>query len=396
MPSSIILNPSSKDWSFQPPADVDLSLVLPFHHRLPTYNITPLHSLPSLATELGLGAVLLKDESNRFGLPSFKILGASWAVYRTLCSHLGLEVKSLPNIPGSAAESIQLRPTFEQVRAAAREKDVSIVTATEGNWGRAVGHMSGLLSAKAEIFVSKLMPETTKARIRGEGAVVTVAGDTYEEAADVVRKEAGGNRIMVLDVAEDGYEEIPQWVVEGYSTMLAECDAQVQNVMDGKVATHVVAPVGAGSIAQAVTAHHKDASRPQRSTVIAVEADTAAGLQASIAAGALTSVTTADTIMCGLNCGSLSTSAWKVLGKGVDASATVTDLEAHEAVLELEKQDGLGLKVGPCGAATLAALRRACKEKREELGLGPESVVVLYCTEGRREYAVPGSSAEEH
>ena len=92
--------------------------------------------------------------------------------------------------------------------------------------------------------------------------------------------------------------------------------------------------------------------------------------------------------MCGMDCGTLSTTAWPVLSRGVDACVAVTDLEAHEAVKELE---GLGVRAGPCGAATLAALKRACKELGGDLGLGTDSVVVLFCTEGTREYEVPHS-----
>lgn len=170
--------------------------------------------------------------------------------------------------------------------------------------------------------------------------------------------------------------------------MLREADAQVHEATgQANAATHAIVPVGVGSIAEAVTQHYKKAAPGQLGTcVLTVEPTTASGLKASLEAGKITAVDTGDSIMCGMNCGTISTTAWPTLRSGVDADVTVTDREAHEAVSELES---LGLQPGPCGAATLAALKRACRDTREELHLTGKSVVVLFCTEGRREYEVP-------
>lgn len=171
--------------------------------------------------------------------------------------------------------------------------------------------------------------------------------------------------------------------------MLREADAQIEAAAQGTLATHAFVPVGCGSIAQAVTLHYKSAVQGQsvEASVITVEPTTASCLKASLEAGQLTTVQTADSIMCGMNCGTVSSTAWPTLKSSVDAVVTVTDKEAHEAVCELER---LGLQPGPCGAATLAALRRTCQDAREQLHLTRHSVVVLFCTEGRREYEIPG------
>jgi diaminopropionate ammonia-lyase len=168
--------------------------------------------------------------------------------------------------------------------------------------------------------------------------------------------------------------------------MLQEADQQISALDESLIATHAIVPVGCGSIAQAVTQHFK--SQQQPATVVAVEPDTAACLRHSLLAHEMTTVQTEESIMAGLNCGTLSTTAWPVLKIGVDASVVISDLDAHHAVEELEK---VGVQAGPCGAASLAALRTVCrdKDKKGALGLGSESVVVLFCTEGRREYAVP-------
>lgn len=171
--------------------------------------------------------------------------------------------------------------------------------------------------------------------------------------------------------------------------MLSETDHQVSDITGGKAATHVIAPCGAGSIAQAVTQHFKSSGRntgPGTARVITVEASGATCLKASLEAGEARAVETGDTIMCGMNCGTLSTLAWPILRDGVDASVVVTDQESHMAVGYCKAR---GIMAGPCGAATLAALKRACAEARDGLGFGPESVVVLCCTEGSRDYDIP-------
>ena len=173
--------------------------------------------------------------------------------------------------------------------------------------------------------------------------------------------------------------------------MLEESDHQVLSATGGKPATHAIVPVGAGSIAQAVTQHFKiiDTMTPNgRARVITVEPDTAAGLKTSMAAGKIVPVPTQDSIMCGLNCGTISSTAWPVLKAGVDACVLVTDNESHKAVKELESH---GIKAGPCGSAALAALRRLCHDARDQSGLDKNSVVVLCCTEGPREYEVPSA-----
>ncbi|KAK8038095.1 hypothetical protein PG994_014862 [Apiospora phragmitis] len=389
MASFIHLNPVARDYTFKAPRGVergtDESTVLAFHQSLPSYNETTLHTLPSLAASLGLSHVLVKDESDRFGLPAFKILGASWAVYRAVLS--ALEANEEQNVTTAATMSVA------DLGSAARDRGLRIVTSTEGNCGRAVARMAKYLGLPVRVSVPGYMNEGTRQKIRSEGAEVLVVKGSYEDTIPVIRKDAEEREgsVLVLDVGLEGYEVVPKYFVEGYSSMLAESEKQVPELTGGKPATHAIVPCGAGSIAQAVVQHYKGAERQKQhgsATVIAVEATTAACLKASLEAGESTDVTTTDTIMNGMNCGTLSTLAWPVLSEGVDASVVVTDQESHSAVEELKSS---GTMAGPCGAATLAALRRVCVDSRarSELALGPESIVVLHCTEGTRDYPVP-------
>lgn len=167
--------------------------------------------------------------------------------------------------------------------------------------------------------------------------------------------------------------------------MLTETDRQLQN-QDINEVTHAIASVGVGSWAQAVTMHYKSESQSRSATVITVEPDTAACLKTSLEEGRIIPITTGHTIMNGMNCGTVSMTAWEVLKVGVDASVTVSDLDVHQDVQYLHQQ---GVKNGPCGAAPLSALKKLCKERRSELRLDKNSIVVLFSTEGAREYAIP-------
>jgi diaminopropionate ammonia-lyase len=320
-----------------------------FHESLPGYAPTPLVSLPELAAELGVGRVLVKDESSRLGLPAFKVLGASWACHQVL----------------------------------ARRPGATLVTGTDGNHGRAVARMAAHFGVRAIVFVPATMLPRTAGLIEGEGAeVVHVDGD-YDEAvrAAAALAAAHADHALVQDTAWPGYEQVPAWIVAGYQTLLEEIDDQLEQAPG-----LVVTPAGVGSLAQAVITHYRRPGRPHPA-MLAVEPDSAAGLLASLHAGEPVAVPTADTVMAGLNCGTVSAAAWPVLRQGCDAAVAVTDQAALAAVADLGR---LGVSSGPSGAATLAGARAALTrpEPRAALGLGADAVVVLLSTEG----SSPGDS----
>ncbi|QMW25826.1 threonine dehydratase [Aspergillus flavus] len=339
-----------------------------FHQSLPNYAPTPLTPVPELAKELGVRAVFVKDESDRFGLPAFKVLGASWGCYRAVTAHLGLP------------------PTVSLDELSARVKDASItlIAATEGNHGRAVAFIARLLDSRADIFVPRSMDESTQQLIGSEGAqVIVVQGDydqAVQEAADAAQALDGG--ILVQDTAFDGYEDIPAWIVEGYSTMMMEVDEQIAK--EGLQCNVVVTPVGVGSLAHAVARHCK--SRDAPISVVAAEPDSAPCLHSSLRSGKPVTVQTSPTIMDGMNCGTVSTTAWSDLERFVDACVTISSHECHAAVEYLATKS---IKAGPCGAASLATLKRLAVTEEAQTLLNKDSVVVLLSTEGPRPYPIP-------
>lgn len=159
---------------------------------------------------------------------------------------------------------------------------------------------------------------------------------------------------------------------------------EIEEQLEGQIATHVFAPAGVGSFAQALTTHFRP--NDSSTSIIGVEPDVAACLWKSLKAGHPTAINTVHTIVAGLDCGTVSSTAWPILSEGFRASLTVSDFEARSASVYLESQ---GLSVGPCGASTAAALIRLSAGDKVRLGINSNSVIVLPCTEGAREYDPP-------
>jgi diaminopropionate ammonia-lyase len=309
-----------------------------FHASLDGYEPTPLRDLHRLAAELGLAAVGLKDESNRLGLPAFKVLGASWAVERAL----------------------RVRPDVH-----------TLVAASAGNHGRAVAHVAARRGLAARIYLPERAAGARREAIAVEGAEVVVVDGDYEEA--VRRAAADGERPGCLALADVGDSGPAQWVIDGYATLFNEIAAQGEfDVM--------IVPAGVGSLAAAAARF----GASHNMTVIAVEPASAACLTASLAAGEPTAVDTPGTSMAGLDCAEVSAAAWPSLRAGIHGTVTVGDAEVHAAMRELA---GAGLAIGDCGAAPVAALRAlvtepSCGPLRDSAGIGPRTRVLLIATEG--------------
>jgi diaminopropionate ammonia-lyase len=303
-----------------------------FHRTLPGYAPSPLLDAPQLAQEWGVPRVYLKDEAERFGLPAFKALGASWAVERALQT------------------------------CAPR----ALVTATDGNHGRAVAWMARRRGLDATI----LMPAgTAQARIdaiRGEGATVELVDGDYDET---VRRAAGladDDHLLVSDTSWPGYETIPGHVIEGYSTIFDELEEQL--LMPPAV---VFVPVGVGALAAAAAR----ALRPDGPTLVAVEPEDADCLRRSVLAGEPVTVPGPhDSVMAGLNCGTPSSLAWPDIRDAFDVFVAIEDELAHQGMRRLA---ALGLDRGECAGGVVGAAQAALPRIDAHDG-----AVVLLLTEG--------------
>jgi diaminopropionate ammonia-lyase len=338
---------------------------------MPGYRRTPLVDVPEVAEELRLGRVLVKDESSRLGLPSFKILGASWAVCRAVAA-----LDASAAVPQTLKELRSLRSHLGRL---------TLVTATDGNHGRAVARMARLIECDAHVFLPEDAGRAAAAAIEQEGATVTVVADSYDETVRRAARSAGdAHAVLVQDTSWPGYERIPQWIVDGYSTLFREVHAQAAALGSPPVGM-ITVPSGVGSLAQAAVAAARsspDARSP--AALLAVEPHSAACVTASLREGRPVTVRTGRTSMAGLNCGTPSSIAWPFLLHGLDAAITVSEDQVELAARELQLG---GVSSGPCGAASLAGLRAALLDvggdrRRRQLGLNSSSTVVLLNTEG--------------
>jgi diaminopropionate ammonia-lyase len=347
-----------------------------FHQSLPGYAPTPLVEAPTLARELGVARVLVKDESARLALASFKVLGASWAISRALSSLVENDISSNSDATSPV--------TFARLRTLAHSLGrTELVTATEGNHGQAVARVATVLGLPAHIWVPNVVPPDAIASIRSEGATVTVTAASYDKTvieAAAYAADTGG--VLVQDTSWSGYEQIPGWIVEGYSTLFREIDTQL-HAADAFPAGLVAIPIGVGSLTQAAIMHYRSALPTAGVTVLGVEPDAAPCVLRSLVRGHPAPVPTATTNMTGLNCGTPSKIAWPYLEKGLDAAITVADHEAARAVDDLA---AIGIASGPSGAASLAGVRAAllgAADRRTLLNVTDGTSLVLLSTEGR-------------
>jgi diaminopropionate ammonia-lyase len=362
-----LFNPNAREMLDGPHPD---RAPLRFHRRLPGYEETPLVDAPKIANALGVGKVFVKDESGRLGLPAFKVLGASWAVYRALQARLGKDF-------GDWKEIGELREHLEPMRP------LSLVAATDGNHGRAVARVARLLGLGAKIFVPDNMALARRKSISEEGAEVIVVDGTYDEAVERSADAAGERALLVSDMSWPGYERIPLWVIEGYSTMLWEIDDALER-RNEEGPDLVVVQVGVGAFAAAVARHYRSPG-VSPTKLMSVEPAGAECLFESVEAGTIVSVPGPhDSIMSGLNCGRPSLVAWPIVSRGIDLLVTIDDGPAREAMRLTAESGVVSGETGSAGLGGLLELLRAGEEEkmRRALGVGEETRVLIFNCEG--------------
>lgn len=340
---------------------------LSFHQGLPHYRVTDLFDAPLLAADLGVARVLVKDESERLGLPAFKMLGASWATARAIQREWFPDLTDL---------------TIDGLRSAlAAVPGRELVAATDGNHGRGVARMAKLLGLSCRIFVPA---GTAASRIQGiesEGAVVTVVDGTYDDAIERSASAATDTSLVISDTSWEGYKDTPSDVIVGYSTMFREIDATLE--ASGLPQPDVVLfQSGVGSFAAAGLRHYRSPSREHHPRTVIVEPLQANCLYRSARAGGLTEAPGPhSSSMAGLNCGLPSQLAWPVVQSSADVYMGIDDTAAYAAMRLLADA---GIVSGESGAAAIGALLalKDDPEAREALGITPDSVVLVVNTEG--------------
>lgn len=351
-----------------------------FHHTLAEYAPTPLVGLVGLAQELGVRAVFVKDESHRFGLNAFKGLGGIYALTRTIGRELGL------------GEDL----TFDQLSAPElREKVQSMVfvTTTDGNHGRGVAWAAHKLGCQAHVYLpAGSAPARAQAILDVGAAEATILDLGYDDAvryAARMAREKGW--YLIQDTSWPGYEDVPAWIVQGYTTLAREAADQLAQAGFARP-THVFLQAGVGAMAGGVLGCLADRYGADRPLFAVAEPEDMACIYASAQAGdgqPHPAAGRGQTIMAGLNCGEPCTLTWPVLRDLAGWYFTCPDAVAEEGMRLLGRPAAGDPAVisGESGGVTAGLLRRLCTREdlapiRREMGLDETSVVLLLSTEG--------------
>ncbi|HEY6072321.1 MAG TPA: diaminopropionate ammonia-lyase, partial [Anaerolineales bacterium] len=349
-----------------------------FHSQIPPYHVTPLKSLNRLAGLLGIGKLWVKDEADRLNLGSFKVLGGSYAIYQTIRKMIGD-----PEEFG-----------FEDLRnPEVRQKlgDITFIAATDGNHGRGVAWAATQLGFKSVIYVHKHTSEARINAIARNGARVQIIDGTYDDAVRQANEDAQKNGWQVIsDTSWEGYEEIPVWVMQGYTTLYSEVQQQLA-AMGEFYPTHIFMQAGVGSLAASAFGFYASLFSPARPKMVVVEPDRAACLFHSMEMGDGKPHSVGgdlDTIMAGLACGDPNPIAWEVLYDCADAFIKCPDYVAAKGmrVAGVPLQGDPYIIAGESGAVSLGALMFIMELERyqfirEALGLDENSRVLLVNSE---------------
>ncbi|TPI40883.1 diaminopropionate ammonia-lyase [Mesorhizobium sp. B3-1-9] len=342
---------------------------------------TPLHALPALAGELGIGALYLKDEGKRLGLGSFKALGGAYAVMHLVLEEAGRQL-------GRAVDVEQLHKP--EVRAIAAQ--MTFACATDGNHGRSVAQGAGLVGARSVIFVHSGVSNERVAAIARFGAqMVRVAGDYDQSVREAARVAAERGWTVVSDTSWPGYERIPGLVMQGYTVIVHEALKRLP-----EPPTHVFLQAGVGGFAAAVAGHLAIRLGEDRPKTIVVEPARAACVYATAKAGRPVAIAhSKPTVMAMLECYEPSLVAWRVLSRIGDAFMTVEEEDAISVMNRLARPEANDPAIvsGESGGAGLAGLIRAAGDRkiRAALGLDSSSRVLIINSEGATD---PGRYAE--
>jgi diaminopropionate ammonia-lyase len=336
------------------------------------YAPTPLHSLPAMARELGIAAIHVKDEGFRLGLGSFKALGGAYAV-------IVLVLEEATRRLGRPVDVTELQSS--EVRNVAA--GLTFACATDGNHGRSVAQGAEFVGAKSVVFVHSGVSEARIAAIARFGAeMVRVAGNYDQSVEEAARVATEKGWTIVSDTSWPGYERIPGLVMQGYTAMVREALAQME-----EPPTHVFVQAGVGGVAAAVAGHLAILFAQKRPTFIVVDPARAACLYETAKANEPVKIAHGEpTVMAMLECYEPSRVAWRVLSHVADGFMTVDEDDAVAIMRRLARPVGgdPAIVSGESGGVGLAGLIKICRhhDLRDRLGLAATARVWVINTEG--------------
>lgn len=350
-----------------------------FHKSFDIYEKTPLVDLKNLAEEIGLRKFFVKDESYRFGLNAFKVLGASYAMAKFIAEEIGIDINKL---------------TFDEIRSETTRKklgNLTFVTATDGNHGRAVAWTANKLHQKSKVFMPKGSSLERLENIRRENSDARIMNYNYDDCVRLAEKYARENRgVLIQDTSWKDYEEIPKNIMKGYMTMALEAYEELKE--KDIFPSHIFLQAGVGSLATAITGFFRNVMEEEAPKIIIVEANKVNCIYKTAKAndGKLHSVKgNLESIMAGLNCGEVVSIGWPILESYIDYFISVDDFYSAIGMRVLGNTIGNDRKIisGESGAVTSGVVYKlmtdeSLKEYKEEIGLDKNSIVLCFSTEG--------------
>lgn len=356
----------------------EMEKVRAFHKSFPQYERTPLVKLDNLAKKIGVKGIYVKDESYRFGLNAFKVLGGSFAMAKYIAGILKCDVSELTY---DKLISRELRDKIGQV---------TFFTATDGNHGRGVAWAANKLGQKSVVYMPTGSSQIRLDNIRKEGADASIIDGGYTKAVRLATQDAKKvkNGVVIQDTAWEGYEEIPGWIMQGYGTMAAETEEQLHEY-EIKKPTHIFVQAGVGSLAGAIQGYFSNVYGETCPVTTVIEPAATDCHYRSALAKKWTAVDEGETIMAGLNCGEPNTISWDILKNESSFFTSVPDNVAAYGMRILSsplRGDGhvISGESGAVGAGLLASIMQDADmaEFKKELKLGEDSEVLLFSTEG--------------
>ncbi len=351
--------------------------VFNFHKSFPQYKKTPLQNMNHLADNLNVKGIYVKDESFRFGLNAFKVLGGSYAVGTYIAHKLGKDISELPfDIMTSSEVKKQLG-------------ELTFISATDGNHGRGVAWTAHQLGQNCVIHMPKGSSKERLENIKAEGAKADITDFNYDDTVRIASKEAEKNGwIMVQDTSWPGYEELPRAIMQGYSTIATEICEQLKEVQP----THIFLQAGVGSFASSLTACFAQHFPDKKPVISIVEPVTAACIYQTIEAndGKLHPVIgEMKTIMAGLACGEPVTVGIDILRNYADFCIKGPDSVAADGMRVLASPLSGDEKIisGESGASAFGCVYNILRHSEYEdlknkLGITKDSVLLFISTEG--------------
>ncbi len=345
-----------------------------------SYKKTPLVRLANLANYLGVEDIFVKDESHRFGLNAFKVLGGIYAIGRYLAEKLRRDIETLSF---DELKSPEVRAILDEI---------TFITATDGNHGRGIAWAARAFGYKAIVYMPKGSSIHRLEAIRREGAEAEITDYNYDDTVRMAADRAKENGwVLIQDTAWQGYEDIPLWIMQGYATLAKETIEQMEEYTN-KPPTHLFLQAGVGSFASAIAAYFAQYYREHHPKIIVVEPQKADCFYQSFAAADHSPRTVngeMNTIMAGLACGEPSSIAWEILKHLCEASFSCDDAVSALGmrVLGNPLKNDERVVSGESGAVTAGLLYCLAKVDdlkncKEQIGLDENSSIVLISTEG--------------